>query len=67
MYITSYYTIVYTQCVCVHMCVCGGELSFTYCDIHEDFWTLQVLIEMDVAMPLDAALRELHTELGTIG
>ena len=39
----------------------------TYCDIHENFWTLQVIIEVEVAVTLDAALRELHAELSAIG
>ena len=38
-----------------------------YCDIHENFWTLQVIVEVEVAITLDAALRELHAELSAIG
>ena len=39
----------------------------TYCDIHENFWTLQVVVEVEVTITLDAALRELHAELSAIG
>ena len=39
----------------------------TYCDIHENFWALQVVVKVEVAVSLDAALRELHAELSAIG
>ncbi len=42
-------------------------MSFIYCDIHENFRALQVVVKMEVAVPLDAALRELHAELGAVG
>ena len=41
-------------------------MSFTYCDIHENFWALQVVVKVEVAVSLDAALGELHAELGAI-
>lgn len=38
----------------------------THCDIHEELWTFQVVVEMEVAVPFDTAVRELHAELCAI-
>ena len=39
----------------------------TYCDIHENFWALQVVVKVEVAVSFDAAPRKLHAELSAIG
>ena len=41
-------------------------MLITYCDVHKNLWTRQVLIDMFIAVTLYAAVGTLHTQLSAI-
>ena len=48
-----------------HTCIYNSPF-ITHCDIHENLWALQVLIDVFVAVTLYAAVGTLHTQLSAV-